>query len=211
MLATNRPFAEPPVLPPFKPIELRDDFENGQSSLFLRVATLEPGDRHDLIAVVEDPSTNANHCLKIQDEPDLKASYEPFLYCEPHYVSGQGRLAFKIRLEPDADANCEWRSSSNGDYFTGPSLEFKQGAVLVQGRKLLDVPTNTWISVDIRTPLGRRDSQWEMSITLPDGQPHEFKELPCDRQWTEAQWIGFISPGTKKSAYYLDDLIMLNQ
>jgi len=210
-MATNRPFAEPPVLPPFNPVKLRDDFESGRSAPFLRVATLEQGGRHDLITVVEDPSKITNHCLKIQDDPGLKASYEPFWYCEPHYVSGQSRLAFKIQLETDAAANCEWRSSSHGDYFTGPSIEFKQGAVLVQGRRLLDIPTNTWISVEIRAPLGHHDSQWEMSITLPDGKPHEFNGLPCDRRWTEAQWIGFISPGTKKSAYYLDDLIMLNQ
>ena len=210
-LATNGPFAEPPVLPPFQTIELRDDFEGGPASPFHHEATLEQGGRHDLITVVGDPTAIANHCLKIQDDPNLKASYEPYWYCEPHYVSGRGRLAFKIQLETGADASCEWRSSGQGDYSTGPGVEFKQGAVLVQGRRLLDIPTNAWIGVEMRAPLGRRDSQWEMTVTLPDGKPHEFKELPCDSRWTEAHWLGVISPGTNKAAYYLDDLRLTNQ
>ena len=209
-LAAKRFIATTPTLAPYKPIEIRDDFKSHRTSPFFGIATLQQGKGHDLITVVNDPTSNPNHCLKIQDDPGLKAN-APHWFCEPHYVTNQGRLDFKIWLEADASVTCEWRSTPHSDYVTGPNVAFKQGAVLLSGHKVMDIPTNTWIQVEMRAPLGRPKSQWEMSLTLPGAKTRVFRELPCNPAWTEAQWIGFISHRTKKTAYYLTDLTLENR
>jgi hypothetical protein len=58
----------------------------------------------------------------------------------------------------------------------------------------------------MRAHLGEGDPTWDAVVTLPNGAPHRFSNLPCDSGWKQARWVGFSSVGREEASYYLDDL-----
>jgi hypothetical protein len=82
---------------------------------------------------------------------------------------------------------------------------------LVRGQKLMDIPADTWIAVEMRADLGQSGSRWSLTIKLPDGTSREFNDLVCDADWKEARWVGFSSPATTNTAFYLDDFVLENR
>jgi len=208
-LAASITFPAPYVVPPPEPVKIRDDFESGKVTPLLSLASLNDEGHPELIAITDSQAASGKHSLKVQDRAGLKAAYNPHFYWDPHYVQGPARLAFKIRLEAGADTTCEWRDQG-GSYHVGPSLRFQRGALLARGRKLMDIPTDAWIGVQMRATLGQSNSRWNLRVTLPDGSTREFKDLPCDPAWKEARWVGFSSTGADGVAFYLDDLEMEN-
>lgn len=202
----------PPLyrVPEPEPVNVHDDFEQGARTPLLALATLEQEGRTDLITLTSEVAASGKRSLKIQDRPDLKAAYNPHFYWDPHYTTGQAHLSYHIRLEPGARASCEWRDRA-APYRVGPSLQFHDLALFARGRKLMDVPLNTWFGVEMRAPLGQSRGQWTLSVTLPDGARKEFAGLPCDADWKEARWVGFSSDATDFTAFELDDVEMENR
>ncbi|MCP4453195.1 MAG: right-handed parallel beta-helix repeat-containing protein [Planctomycetes bacterium] len=207
-LAGSLSFPEPYVVPAPEPLTLTDDFEQGEITPLLNSSTLNQEGRRDLITVVSD-GTNNNHCLRVQDHPDLKAGYNPHFYWDPKYTEGPAHLSYRLRLEPGAKLYCEWRDNA-APYRVGPSLQFHDQAAFSQGKKLIDLPENGWIAIDMRTSVGHKDSRWTLNLTLPNGVHHTFKNLNCDPLWQAARWVGFSSSSTDQIAFYLDDVVMEN-
>jgi hypothetical protein len=208
-LATSISFPKPYVVPSPEPVKIRDAFESGKITPLLGLASLDHEGHPELIAITDAQAASGKHSLRVQDRADLKAAYNPHFYWDPNYTKGPARLTFKIRIEPGADAHCEWRDPGN-PYRTGPSLRFQNTTLSERGRKLMEIPANAWIGVEMRATLGRSDSRWNLKITLPDGTGREFKDLPCDSAWKEARWVGFSSMGRDGVSFYLDDLEMEN-
>ena len=209
-LARSVSFPKPYVVPPSEPLSLQDDFERAGTTALLEVATLEHEGHKDLITTTDTVAASGKCSLRIQDDPSLKASYNPHFYWDPQYRAGRGLLGYAIRLEPGANARCEWRDHSS-PYLTGPSVEFHDRAVFVRGKKLTEIPENAWVRVEMRAPLGQAGSTWELTISLPGGTPQQFKNLACDPAWKEARWVGFSSFSAGHASYYLDDLVMENR
>ncbi|HWI57487.1 MAG TPA: hypothetical protein VNZ22_09685, partial [Bacillota bacterium] len=103
-----------------------------------------------------------------------------------------------------------WRDRG-GPYRVGPSVQFHDRAVFSRGKKLVDVPENAWIGVEMRAPLGAGNSQWELTVTLPDGTKREIPGLVCDKEWKEVRWVGFTAATTGPAVFQLDDVVMLNE
>jgi len=175
----------------------------------LNLATLNQENRKDLITVTNTVAAGGSYSLRVQDHPDLKASYNPHLHWDPQYTKGTARLAYRIRLEPGARVQCEWRNQG-GTYRIGPSLQFYDRGVWVHDRKLMDIPENEWCAVEMRADLGRPHGIWTLRVTLPNGSMHAFKDLRCDPAWQTARWVGFISLSPGQSSFYLDDVVMEN-
>ena len=209
-LASSLSCPRPYVVPDSEPLSLQDDFERVGSSPLLEVASLQQENRKDLITVTDTVAAGGKRSLKIQDDPNLKSSFNPHFYWDPQYRKGHGRLAYALRLEPGANAHCEWRDHSS-PYLTGPSAEFHDGAVFVRGKKLTEIPENAWVRVEMRATLGQSGSTWELTVTLPGAAPQQFKDLACDPAWKEARWIGFSTFSAGHASYYLDDLMMENR
>jgi hypothetical protein len=206
-LAASTSFPEPYEVPKPLPVTLRDDFERGARSPLLLLASLDQEGRRDLITITNTTSASGQHSGRVQDQPDLKAAYNPHFYWDPHYTEGPARMAFRIRLEPGADVICEWRDASN-PYRTGPSLRFRNNARFARDRKLLEVPESAWLAVEMRTVLGQAKKGWDCALRLPGGESRQFKELPVDPAWKEVRWAGFSSQATTAAVFYLDDLEM---
>jgi hypothetical protein len=206
-LAADVEYPEPYVVPGPEPMNVQDDFEQGGITPLLNLATLNQEGRPDLITVTDTVAAHGQRSLRIQDHPDLAAGYNPHVYWDPKYTKGHARLTYWIRLEPETDVRCEWRDNA-GPYRTGPSLQFQNHAVYCRGRKLVDIPDNQWVLVDMQAHLGQADSRWSLGVTLPGGKLHQFKDLACDPAWKAARWVGFISSSIGKAAFFLDDVVM---
>ncbi len=205
-LAASIDFPKPYVPPTPPPLSLQDNFERPSGSPWLSSATVETENQPSLVAVVPDPLAPANRCLKIQDRPTLKAGYNPHLHWDPHHLRGAASLSFRIRLEPGAQAVCEWRSEGH-PYRVGPTLHFQAQAVFSRGAKLLDLPEAGWTAVRMQATLGPNHAPaWTCVLIPPDGREHTFPNLPCDPGWQAARWVGFIAAGVNDQAFFLDDL-----
>ncbi len=209
-LAASTKYPKPYVVPASEPLGFRDDFERGPLSPGFNLATLSQEGREGLIALTDTVAASGTHSLKIQDSPELKEDWNPHIYWDPHYIAGQGTMSFKIRLEPDSDIACEWRDNAN-PFHTGPALRFQNKVLLSRGQKLADVPANEWFGVEMTTPLGRSNCQWELKLLLPGAPARAFPHLPCDPGWKQARWIGISSLGRRATACYLDDLSLENR
>jgi hypothetical protein len=208
-LATAVRVPEPYVLPSPDSAAVRVGFEDGDVSPLLMRATQHHEGRPELIAITDTLAAHGAHSLRVQDHPDLNASYNPHFYLDPYYTEGQARLAFHIRLDPDATVKAEWRDQAS-PYRTGPSLHFYHRALYARGHKLIDLPGDAWTAIEMRAPLGHTSSTWSLVVTLPDGVSHAFDGLACDPEWTEARWVGFISTSANHASFYLDDVELEN-
>ena len=210
-LAKGGPYPKPYEVPPLPPLEVRDGFEHAARSLLLGVSTLYQEDRKNLISITTNCAATGTGSLKFQDAPDLKAHYNPHLFLDPGYTEGKARLAFAIRIEAGAEVNCEWRNETS-PYLTGPSLVFREGALLARGQKIADLPVNQWVRVEMRASLGgQADGKWDLKLTLPDGEIRSLTGLPCDPKWKTTRWVGFCALATNASAFYLDDVELENK
>lgn len=208
-LAADRSYPKPYVVPSPEPLQVRDDFEHAVLSPALSAATVDAEGKAGLVAVSEGLAVSGRRSLRVQEQPGLKAEFNPHFYWDPHFTTGSARMAFSIRLEPTANVRMEWRSAGH-PYRTGPSLHFQPGSVSARGRKVADVVPNTWVRVEVVSPLGGSENRWQLKLTLPDGTERGYKDLETDPGWKEARWIGFSSHGQPGSSYYLDDLQLGN-
>ena len=203
-LAAQTIYPKPYVVPAPEPLSLRDDFEKSSKSKLLSIATLSLEGHSEAIALTSDVAASGKQSLRIRKVPGLNAPWDPHFYLDPHYITGPAHLIYKIRIEPGAKVNCEWRSEGN-PYRVGPSLSFRDKAIFAGGKKLADLAENVWMLVEMHAVLGQTNSQWEANLTLPDGKAQSFPGLPCDPDWKEARWVGFSSVGITDSVYELDD------
>lgn len=190
------------------PFALQDGFEEtpvGGKPMKASVGAKLP------IAITAEQQSRGARCLEITDEPDIVPSFDPHFYYSPRYESGVVRVAFDLRVEPSFHLLHEWRDDSE-PYRTGPALSFDQGTISASGKKLTNLPANSWVHVEIEAKLGdQSDATWTCSITLPGQQPQRFEKLPfVSPQMNRLTWLGFISPGKERAKAWLDELEISN-
>jgi hypothetical protein len=208
-LARSLIYPKPYVMPEAAPVSIEDNFEKAASSL-LGVCWMDQEGRADLITESTNTAASGGKSLRFLRVSGLQRGWNPHLYVDPHFAQGQGTVNYKIRLESGAGCICEWRDQAS-PYRTGPSVRFKDGTASVGGLKVLNIPENAWIGVEMSAPLGTAPCKWTLRLTLPDGKTQEFKDLACSPEWKTARWIGFISASSDNTSFYLDDVSIKNQ
>ena len=164
-----------------------------------------------LIQVVGEGAAKGARCLQLTDGPDVEPAFEPHFYYLAMHGQGTTHVAFDVKLEADYHLVHEWRDNTNINgkaYQSGPMFEFRKGALISQGRKLADVPANTWVHVDVRAKIGDgRDYTFDLTLTLPGAQPQHFEKLPfAGKLFTKLDWVGFISPSKEAAKCWLDEI-----
>ncbi|MHA3771302.1 right-handed parallel beta-helix repeat-containing protein [Verrucomicrobiota bacterium sgz303538] len=194
--------------PKAPPLALHDGFETTAAGAKPLKASAGAKTR---IAVVEANSSAGKHCLELTDTPDTEPSFDPHFYYSPGHEQGTTKLAFDVRLEPAHQLLVEWRDDAE-PYHTGPALTFQNGAVHANGRKLTEIPANTWAHVEMAAKLGdQSDATWNCNVTVPDMEPQRFGELKfASPSMKRLNWLGFISPGKAQSKCWLDEVIIEN-
>ena len=202
--------ASPPVAPPPTPLQIHCDFEGGGSNP-LGDAKIQVENKGDSIVVSDDTAATGTHSLRITDAPGLQARFNPHFYFEPHHRDGISCCAFDLRVGAGVEFYHEWRDA-NSPYRTGPSLSVTGGNLLVAGKILAAMPAEKWVHFQVSAGVGKQSTAtWSLVVTLPGQPPQTFGNLPCDPQWNQLEWLGFVSNADTKTVYYLDNLDLSNK
>jgi len=208
-LATSEKYPEMRPGPAPPPTRIDDSFEDTPVGRPIRKAHVHVEGKGDSIAVTDQVASHGRHSLKVTDASGLEKRWNPHLFFAPEYTSGEGHMAFDLRVDPGMVLRLEWRDSAS-PYRTGPSILVASGGLSVGNKKLVDVPADTWIHLELRAKLGAQaNGRWSLAVTLPDQPPRTFADLKCESaEWRELDWCGFSCFADSPKSYYLDDLVL---
>jgi len=203
-------FAPPP--PPWPPLALDDDFEAHPAGVPPAEAKVYAGNGKGFIATAKAPGQAGGQCLKIQDAPGLRYSYNPHFHYTPNHTNGLTRCSFDLWLAPDTVLFHEWRDKAQS-YRVGPTLSIRNGKLSTAGGHTADVPAGKWVNIAIEASLGPRSTgSWNLGVAVPGQEPHRFEGIPNRHaQWKTLNWLGFCSTATNATAFYLDNMKLENR
>jgi hypothetical protein len=205
--------ADPP--PPLPPLEFRDDCEGSPpgSEPANAAHTYHGGKGNEAYArvIAGMGAGGSDHCIKLQDAPDLDFFYNPHFFYTPRHTAGTSRLAFDFRIEPDAMWFTEWRNDAS-PYRTGPHLSVAGGKLTAPGVEPVELPVGEWVHVEMTTSLGPdSNGTWQLAVTLPGREPIRFDNLKyVHPEFRQLHWLGFCSTANQKTAFYLDNIELTN-
>ena len=191
-----------------KNLVIDDDFESyapGQQISEFRTQTC-PG---DTLAVTTKLAAGGKQSLLFRKGPPGPQSWTPHLLLKVRYEDGFVRDSFDLRFESGAQLNHEWRDwPTESPYKTGPSLTLTaDGVILANRKRLLILPTNQWVHIEILCGLGKQQNgTYSTTVTLPNQPPQHFDGLQYQAGFIKLTWLGFSTFGKKGTQYYLDNL-----
>lgn len=153
----------------------------------------------------------SERALELRDSPEITPAWEPHFYYFPHHDSGTTWVSFDVKLETAYSLNYEWRDDAQ-PYRTGPQLVFEQGQVKANGRKLVDLPAEGWLHVEVEAKLGAEsDATWICVLTLPGQEPQKFGGLKFAKaEMKKLDWLGFSSNSKTAAKAWIDNLAIRN-
>ena len=195
---------------------IRDTFENTPLHARPRRCTVYTENKGDSIIVCKTPGRDGERCIKVTDAPGLKHVFTPHFVYKPSHYSGVTTVSFDLRLGPGAVFWHEWRQYPGKPYyFTGPVFHVRDGKLYLSNRTkdgLANLPENQWIHIEVACGNGdEAGPEWKLSVTSPGDQTKTFAlPMGAPGQYRETTWIGFISNGTEKAEYWLDNIELRN-
>jgi hypothetical protein len=159
------------------------------------------------VRVTDEVAATGKHSLKFQDQPGLDHPWNPHIWYSPNLSEGVARLQYDLRLQPGAPFWNEWRDTA-ATYHVGPSLGVDaEGQLSVGGQKVVKLPADTWVHLDITCGLGKSSTHsYDVTITIPGQTPVKVTHVACDPSFTRLEWLGFISNSVTKVAFYIDNV-----
>ena len=195
--------------PTAPPLKLHEGFENLPAGAKPTIARMSKNVGKTIV-VAQDQASAGERSLLLTDGPDLPQAFEPHFYFNTNVQHGVTRVSFDVRMEPEYKLTHEWRDSST-PYRTGPKLDFENGTVRANGRKLTDFPANAWVHVEVNAKIDG-DATWSAVLTARGGAPQRFDGLKYDKAtMTELKWIGWASNGKAVAKCWLDELKIDNE
>lgn len=194
--------------------QIDQDFEHTSLGMIgIRGAKYDREDKGESIGVTADISSpftpSGKRCLKVQDAPDLRHSFDPVLDLYPTtWDAGTFRIEFDIMAQPGADWFFEMRGK-NSEFGNGPYLLWHKGRLVASpdGKvQLAQIPVGEWLRVAITATTG--SGQWSLDITRQDGKKQSFPKLACKPAWISASYLLFSALGTTKTAFFIDNVKM---
>jgi hypothetical protein len=147
--------------------------------------------------------------LKAQDKPGLPHSYDPVLVIHPGWTGGGFRAGFDLMAREGGDGFFEIRVKG-GEFAAGPYLRWQNGKLVANhdaSIPLADFTPGEWLRIEIFAATGA--GRYAVTVTRADGGKSEFKDLPCKPTWNEASELLFSGVGTRDSAYFIDNLVLV--
>jgi len=208
-LAKQAKFPATALPPPPQPISVEDSFEQTPLGERPELAQVFEENRGDGIRVTDEAAAAGKHSLKFTDATALEHVFNPHMFYTPRFRQGLAVLQFDVRMETGAVLGHEWRDSAR-PYRVGPSLRIDSGKLSVAGKPLTDIPTGTWVHVEISCGLGQQASgTWDLVVTLPDQPPQAFRSLACgDPKFNRLEWLGLVSLAADKTVMYADNVAL---
>jgi hypothetical protein len=204
----RRPF---PFLSPDSMTSIEDDFEATPLRATASYAATLKEQNGASIRVTDETAASGERSLKFVDAAGLGGSWEPFLAYTVEMTEGVCTSSFDMRVKPGAEPSVEWRTIASA-FGQGPYVRIDgEGNLFSAGNEpLLQVPHGTWFSIEMTCPLGERaDGMYNLTVTIPGEDPHEFKGLRCtDKNFDRITWLGFIADATEDAVFYVDNVVL---
>jgi hypothetical protein len=216
-VASARSYDYPPVVfapppPPWPPLALNDDFEALPPNVPPPEATVYSGEGKAFIATAKAPGKAGGQCLKVQDAPGQRYAYNPHLFYQPGHRAGVTRCAIDLWLAADTAIHAEWRDKAQ-PYRVGPSFSINNERLHAPGGRTVRLPAGAWVNIAVSAGLGPQSTgTWDMAVTVAGEEPHRFDAIPNRHgEWKELEWLGFSSVATNTTAYYMDNVKLVNR
>ena len=160
------------------------------------------------IAVVDDDVRAGRRALRFVDSPTLPQAFQPHLYMKCGKDAGEMTIRFAYRGDEKSRMLLETRDYNveGAPYATGHAVNVKDGKVTAGGRFVCELKPGAWADFELRISLeGPGRGAWTCSVT-PVGGERKSVDVPRPQhpQFRSLDWIGFISPGTAESSWWLD-------
>ncbi len=161
------------------------------------------------IRASKETASEGRYSAKFSDGPDPR-SFMPYLFVKPSFLAaGTVRCTVDLRIGKGAQPSLELRTVENRrENPVGPSLRVGPDGTLSteQGRKLLLLPHNQWVRLEITCVLG--SGRYDLRVTLPGAQTRDLSSLPCvgGTAFTRCTWIGICSNARERTVFYVDNL-----
>ncbi len=204
-------FAPPP--PPAPPLTMEESFELMPVGHPPRDGQVNTERKGDAILVVNERASDGRRALVFRDAEGLAHAFNPHWVINPNHTSGKTSLQFDIWMGSGAILFHEWRTWDTGPYRVGPSLWIQNGQLTVAGKKLMDIPLEQWVRIEVSCAVGTSsDGTWTLRVTLPDGSSKVFDSLPLgNKEFRDLTWIGWCSMAQQESVFYLDQVKLERQ
>ncbi len=206
--------ALPPPPPAPKPLTLDDDFEKTPVGSHPVHATVSGEEKGASIVVSAERAAKGKQSLKITDVKELKPSWQPHFYYEPHLKSGTVRQSFDVWMATNAQFFTEWRDTSAYPQNLGPSIRFDgDGRVTIGGKVLAHVPGESWVHVEVESTLGKNASRtYKLTLKPAGGVAQAFSELAISgKDFHELHWLGFSSTAAADTTFFIDNLKLVTR
>ncbi len=201
----RRPFTPPQ---PPEPVTVAEDFEQVDVGAHPPGCRLQGETGGASIRVTGETAATGSRSLRFTDAAGLEHSFAPYLYYEPHLRAGVAHGRFDIRPGKGATFYHEWRDS-HSPYRAGPSLWFDgEGNLSVRGQQLMQLPLDTWVTVEVRCPLGKQaNGKYALTVTVSGQDPRSFEDLPCTSPaFKRIDWFGFVSNTDGPAITHIDNI-----
>jgi hypothetical protein len=164
----------------------------------------------DAVAVSDQSPAGGSHCLKVQDSADFKTPFNPHFYFLLNHRTGATTASFDLKIEPGTVMYHQWRDDAS-PYNVGPSIDVRDGK-LTGGSRPVTLPTGQWVHVEISAGMGDTAGTWDLTVSVPGKAPQKFTGLKNPGpDFKRLSWFGFSSTAVDKTAFYLDNLKIVNR
>ena len=164
------------------------------------------------IEVTDAVAAEGQKCLRFTDAPGLEQPYHPNrVWRDLRLDKGTVQLSFDCMnsREKPATFSIEMRDWSEGQYRTGPRLQFLPNGTLLVGRDHeLPCDAGRWYHVEITFEVGANGAKELEFAFAPKGSAAKRQTTPfVDRRFSVLTWIGLLAMDRDRhSEFHIDNL-----
>jgi hypothetical protein len=195
-----------PDPPSAAPIAIEDDFEGTPVGSAPSNATVVSEGLGDGIFVSDEGAFSGTHSLKFQDIRTEKFAFDPHFFYRLNHRTGTTHVEFLFYTEPGYCFSTEWRDSDS-PYHVGPSLTVSAEKLRVDGKPVVSIPDQQWVTLKIDAQEGPTAERfWHLEVSVPNGASRRSTfPLPND-QWRRLEWLGFMTACRSNAKLLIDDI-----
>jgi len=193
-------YASPP--PP-----IIEDFESLEPGSLTPGAETQEENEWMTARISDEKASGGKMSLKFVDGPEQKYPFNPHVFYRTKFKTGEMLGAFDVLIDEKTSFYYQWRDYGD-NYKQGPAVQITEGGKVVHaGRELFKVPVGVWVHFEVKCQVGERaDGKFDLSVTSPGAEPRHFRGLSCASDFTELDWVGFVSKGVQESVFYIDNI-----
>ena len=212
-LARSLPVKQLEIAPEPPPFDIVDDFEDSAVGSQPGVAEIHVENKGDTIVVINEADDGGSRGVKVQDAPGLRAAFNPHLVYRAKHTRGTTRCSFDLRIAADSEISFEWRDYKTPPYQTGPSFHIRASRLSIAGKEITTLPVDRWIHFDTSAGVGDDDTdKWNLTVKAHGQETITINNISNrSTKFDNLGWIGFTSNARVYTAFYIDNLEIVNK